>query len=134
MLPIYAIAPMCIALVGWASISHLLDGALRLPAMAVAIALACAVMTLVRTDGIKNGGAQLQWRWTPSAEERLLARGNDDPTVTPVAVTTTREETTPASAVATPPAVAEPVTVKPIAAPAPPAGRFRGSSGRAGGR
>jgi outer membrane protein assembly factor BamB len=120
MLPIYAIAPMCIALVGWASISHLLDGALRLPVMAVAIALACAVMTIVRTDGIKNGGAQLQWRWTPSAEERLLARGNDDPAVTPVAVTTTREETTTASAVATPPAVAEPVTVKPIAAPAPP--------------
>jgi outer membrane protein assembly factor BamB len=113
MLPVYSIAPMCIALVGWASISHMLDGALRLPAMAVAIAVACSVMTLVRTDGIKNGGAQLHWRWTPSAEERLLARGNDDPKVTPVAaVTKTNEETAIAPAVAAAPAVTEPAPLR----------------------
>ena len=35
MLPIYAVAPLCVALAGWACISHTLDGALRLPAMAV---------------------------------------------------------------------------------------------------
>jgi outer membrane protein assembly factor BamB len=116
MLPVYSIVPMCLALVGWASISHLLDGALRLPAMAIAIALACAVMTLVRTDGIRNGGAQLQWRWTPSAEERLIARGNDDPKVVPAAaVTTTSKETVSAPA----PTVVEPVTSKAAAATAP---------------
>ncbi len=89
MLPAYSVAPLCLALVGWAVISDRLDGALRLPAMAVAIVLACVAMTLVRTDGIMNGGAQLHWRWTPSAEERLLARGNDDPTVVPAAAAKT---------------------------------------------
>jgi outer membrane protein assembly factor BamB len=114
MLPIYSIAPICIALVGWASVSHLLSGPLRLPLMAVAIALGCAAMTLVRTDGIKNGGAQLQWRWSPSAEERLLARGNDDPRVAPApAVTKAVEETS------TAPAIAEPLAANTSAAPAP---------------
>ena len=114
MLPIYGIAPLCMALVGWALVSPMLSGSLRLPAMAVAIALGCAVMTLIRTDGIMNGGAQLQWRWTPSAEERLLARGNDDPRAAPAAaVTKAAEETSPA------PAVAEPVTLKTSAVPAP---------------
>jgi outer membrane protein assembly factor BamB len=120
MLPVLSIVPMCIALVGWASISRLLDGALRLPAMAVAIALACAAMTLVRTDGIQNGGAQLQWRWTPSAEERLLARGNDDPKVTPAAVVTkASEETSSTRDVATASSIAEPVAPKAAAAATP---------------
>jgi len=79
MLPIYAVAPLCVVLVGWASLSHTLESALRLPTMAVAIAIGCGVMTLVRTDGIMNGGAQLRWRWTPSAEEWLLAQADPDP-------------------------------------------------------
>jgi outer membrane protein assembly factor BamB len=103
MLPIYGVAPLCLALVVWAAVSHTLNGALRLPAMAVELALGCAVMTLIRTDGIMNGGAQLQWRWTPSAEERLLARGRDDPKVTPVA---------------TAPAVAEDASTPAVPAPA----------------
>jgi outer membrane protein assembly factor BamB len=113
MLPIYGVAPLCMALVGWASVSHLLSGALRLPAMAVAIALGCAVMTLIRTDGIMNGGAQLHWRWTPSAEEQLLVRANDDPKVAPAAVVTKAVEEP-----STTPAVAESATVKTAAAPA----------------
>jgi outer membrane protein assembly factor BamB len=123
MLPVYSIAPLCLALVGWAAVSHRLDGALRLPAMAVAIALACAVMALIRTDGIKSGGAQLQWRWTPSAEERLLARGNDDPKVQPVAtVTPAVEAPAPATAIAPPPgevaAPSAPVTAPSVSNPA----------------
>ena len=103
MLPVYSIAPLCLALVGWAVVSHKLDGALRLPAMVVAIALACAVMTIIRTDGIKNGGAQLQWRWTPTAEERLLARGNGDLEAPPVATDAPAvEAAVPATAVPAP--------------------------------
>jgi outer membrane protein assembly factor BamB len=125
MLPVYSVAPLCLALVGWAVVSHRLDGALRLPAMAVAMALACAVMTIIRTDGIKNGGAQLQWRWTPTAEERLLARGNDDPKAPPLATITPVVETAapatavppPAAAVTAPSAVKEAEEAAPATAP-----------------
>lgn len=125
MLPVYSIAPLCLAIVGWAVVSHKLDGALRLPAMAVAIALACAVMTIIRTDGIKNGGAQLQWRWTPTAEERLLALGHDDPKAPPVATVTPGVEAAapatavpaPAAAVTTPSAVKAAEDAAPATAP-----------------
>jgi outer membrane protein assembly factor BamB len=80
MLPVFSIPLLCLGLVGWAAISHTLPGRLRLPAMVAAIVLASAAMTLLRTDGISSSGSQLHWRWTPDAEERLLARGNDDPT------------------------------------------------------
>jgi outer membrane protein assembly factor BamB len=46
----------------------------------VAIVLACAVFTLLRTDGVTgDAGSQLTWRWTPTAEERLLAQTSDEP-------------------------------------------------------
>jgi hypothetical protein len=47
--------------------------------------LACGLLTLLRTDGI--GGStmfQLRWRWTPTAEERLLAQATDVP-IAPIA-------------------------------------------------
>ena len=75
MLPVFSVPLLCLALVGWPAISHSLPGVLRLPAMVVAIVSASAAMTLVRTDGISSSGSQLHWRWTPDAEERLLARG-----------------------------------------------------------
>ena len=83
MLPVFSIPLLCLGLVGWAAISHRLPGVLRLPAMVAAIVLACGAMTLVRTDGISSSGSELHWRWTPSAEDRLLARGNDDPVPPP---------------------------------------------------
>jgi outer membrane protein assembly factor BamB len=46
----------------------------------VSIVLACAVFTLVRTDGVTGDAAsQLKWRWMPTAEERLLAQTSDEP-------------------------------------------------------
>ena len=85
MLPVFSIPLLCLGLVGWAVISHRLPGALRLPAMVAAIVIASGMMTLLRTDGISSSGSQLHWRWTPDAEARLLAQGNDDPVATPAA-------------------------------------------------
>ena len=48
----------------------------RRGAIAMCILVACVLLTLVRTDGVTGDGqAQLHWRWTPTAEERLLAAG-----------------------------------------------------------
>jgi outer membrane protein assembly factor BamB len=50
----------------------------RWMAKGVAIALACAALAAIRTDGIRGaGGSDVRWRWSESAEERLLASGPD---------------------------------------------------------
>ena len=52
----------------------LADGPRR-AAMAATIAAACGLLLLVRTGGMTSSviGAEFHWRWTPTAEERLLA-------------------------------------------------------------
>ena len=49
------------------------DGARR-AALVVAILLACAPFTIIRTAGLIGVGSELHWRWTPTPEERLLAQ------------------------------------------------------------
>lgn len=49
--------------------------------MAAAIVLGCGYLTLLRSEGLDGAGdAQFEWRWKPTAEERLLAQG-DEPVV-----------------------------------------------------
>ena len=112
MLPIFSIPLLCLGLVAWATLSHRLPGTLRFPVLVAALVLAAGVMTLVRTDGITGSRSQLQWRWTPSAEERLLARGNDDPVAPPAAPTVAAGPTAPAAA-PTSPITAVPATIAP---------------------
>ncbi len=47
--------------------------------MVVAIVIGCSVWTLARTNGILGGAADLEWRWTPTAEELLLAQASNEP-------------------------------------------------------
>ena len=86
MLPIYAIPLLAVALVAGVAAGHRRSTGLRWASMIVAIVIACATFTLLRTDGIKGeGGSQITWRWTPTAEERLLAQASDEPKpVTPL--------------------------------------------------
>src|SRR5437660_921528 len=50
------------------------------PGVVAAIVLASSVFTLVRTGGITGDGvSDLHWRWTKTPEQRLLARGGDEP-------------------------------------------------------
>ena len=77
---IYAVpSTIALALVAWAVASRRLSQGPRRAALVVAILAGCLVWTLVRTNGILGGAADLAWRWTPSAEERLLAQGETDP-------------------------------------------------------
>ena len=84
MLPVYSIPVMSLALVAAAAAGRRWSAGRRRAAIAAAIVIACAAFTLVRTDGITGDAqAQLHWRWTPTAEERLLARSNPEPLETP---------------------------------------------------
>ena len=90
-LPAYIGPAIGLALVAGAAASRFATP--RWAPMAAAVVIACGMFTLLRTEGVTGDAAsQLKWRWTPTAEERLLAQ--------------TSSELTPA-------APAEPVEVKP---------------------
>ena len=75
MLPIYSIPVLSLALVSGVSAGRRLPAAARRGAIAAAVLLGCAAMTLVRTGGVTGDGAsELHWRWTTTPEERLLAQ------------------------------------------------------------
>jgi outer membrane protein assembly factor BamB len=83
MYPIYALPPVLgPVFVAWASLTRGFSDVVRRATMIAAIFFACGVWLLFRTDGIIGSGSQVTWRWTKTAEERLLARGGDDANVT----------------------------------------------------
>ena len=125
LLYVMAIPTMAIAFVVWAvATRHLSDGARRVT-MAVAIFLGCGFWTLIRTGGFDSEfHNEFTWRWSKSAEERLLASANEEPAPIPPAPAPTAPPTAAAEApkehVATPasaPPAAHPSTV-PAAPPA----------------
>ena len=78
MYPIYALpAVLAPVFVAWAVLTRGFSDVVRRATMIAAIFLACGVWLLFRTDGISGGGSQVTWRWTKTAEERLLAKGED---------------------------------------------------------
>jgi outer membrane protein assembly factor BamB len=87
-------ATLAIAFVVWAAATRRLPDGPRRATMVVAIVLACGVWTLARTKGIHAGVPDLEWRWSPTAEERLLAQTIQEgvrPAATPAApVATTK--------------------------------------------
>jgi outer membrane protein assembly factor BamB len=106
---------LAVALVAWAvATRHLRDG-VRRASLVAAILLACAPFALIRTAGIKGGaGSEFHWRWTPTPEQLLLARGGDEPKPLP-------PSTAPASSAAPAVIPKETSTAKPGVAPAAPA-------------
>lgn len=77
----YFSAPLTIslAIVIWAIASRRMSQGARRMAMVVAICAGSAIWTAARTDGVFGGVAVLSWRWTPTAEQRLLAQGEEAP-------------------------------------------------------
>ena len=75
---IYATPGLCLAFVVWAALSRGMATAPRLVTMAAAIALACGGWALVRTGGFSGSGeSDFAWRWAATAEDRLLAAGDE---------------------------------------------------------
>ena len=85
--PMLALPGLCLAFVLWAVASPHMPVGQRRPTMVAAIVLACAVWTMVRTGGFTGSfDNDLAWRWTPTPEERLLARGDEPLAAIPPAV------------------------------------------------
>jgi outer membrane protein assembly factor BamB len=108
---------MGLALVAWAVATRDAAPAVRRVSLAAAVLLGCGFVTLLRTDGVGGGAlVNFHWRWTPTAEDRLLALAEADPV--PPAVPPVAE---PVAAPATAPATPEADAPAPEPAGAPPA-------------
>jgi outer membrane protein assembly factor BamB len=117
---------MGLALVGWALVSRNATPGTRWISGAAALLLACGVIVLLRTDGVGGGAlVNLHWRWTPTAEDRLLAQAEPDP-VPPAAPLATEAGAEPAVAEAEETALAAPAPVSPAPAHAAEWPGFRG--------
>ncbi len=98
----YAVPVLSLAFVIWAVATRRLANNIRYATMAATIFIACGAWLLVRQNGINGDhNADFGWRWSPSAEERLLAQTNNEPTTPPTPTATAAPVATP-SATATP--------------------------------
>jgi outer membrane protein assembly factor BamB len=105
MVPLFSMPAFATGLALAAIASRHMTVGRRRATFAVAILVASIAFTVIRTDGIRGMGSQVAWRWTPTAEDRLLARGNDDPKPLPplpVAAETPKETATVAVAAPAP--------------------------------
>jgi len=82
---IYGFLLASFSLAAGSAISAWFAPSARRGVMAAAVLLGCAALLLFRSEGIKGAGAQFVWRWTPTAEERLLAQGGARPALPPPA-------------------------------------------------
>ena len=79
MFPVFAIPIFALALVAWALATRRWSGRPRWIALVVIVAIASGVWTMLRTGGFSGYiDHDFAWRWTRTAEERLLAQASDD--------------------------------------------------------
>jgi outer membrane protein assembly factor BamB len=85
MVPLFAVPGTLVpAFVAWAVATRHQSDRFRRATMIAAILLGCGVWLLARTDGIYGAaGTQLAWRWTPTAEDKLLAQEKTEPAPAP---------------------------------------------------
>ena len=111
---------VALALAVWAVTTNRFNNHTRLLAFVpVLFIVGCLPMLSIRTEGVYGGGFALHLRWTPTPEQLLLARGNDDPPPAAPAVALAAPAAPPATPAVTPAAPAAPAP--PAVAPAAPA-------------
>jgi outer membrane protein assembly factor BamB len=111
---IISLPVMMFMLTVWAAATRNLQDNTRRIALVAAVILGCVPFLVSRTDGV-GGPNPFHWRWTPTAEERLLARG-EEPVVTPPPAAPAE---TPKPEVLAPVVEKKPDLSKPAPAPAP---------------
>ena len=116
---------VALALAVWALATPRLPGRARLLALvASVIVFGIVPMLSIRTAGMRGGGIEMHWRWTPTPEQLLLAHQDADPKPPPApapAVLEAPKAAAPEPATVKPAVVAAPEVVKhdPVAAAAP---------------
>jgi outer membrane protein assembly factor BamB len=80
---ILAILALSPALVVWAAAWGNRSVGLRRTMLVATMLVVSGAFGLLRTDGIASDGFQFKWRWTPTAEERLLAESAREPALVP---------------------------------------------------
>ena len=76
---ILGVQPLMLALVVWAVATRDVRPSTRRLALIATVVMASVPINLVRTGGIGgSSGMDMHWRWTPTPEELLLARGPDE--------------------------------------------------------
>ncbi len=111
---ILAIPTLSLAFVMWAAVSRRLAPVPRYAALVAAVAIGCGGWSLVRTGGFTGSfDNDLQWRWTATPEDRLLARAEAALPIVPGTPQPVEE----------PPAAAEADAGAVVPEPAPPAMR-----------
>jgi outer membrane protein assembly factor BamB len=111
---------LAFALVAWAVVTRHLHDGVRRAALVPAIIIACAPFALIRTAGIRGGASgEFHWRWTPTPEQLLLAKGGDEPKPLPPPTAAALPGAPAETAKDTPAAASASVT--PAAVPASPA-------------
>jgi outer membrane protein assembly factor BamB len=78
MFVMYAIPVLSLAFVVWAVAGRRLSDGPRRAMMVATILLACGAWALLRTEGVFGTGSDFAWRWSETAEERLLAQGDEE--------------------------------------------------------
>lgn len=75
----YALPVLGLALVVWAVVTRRLTDKTRMTTMVATVLLACGAFALLRSEGTFGSSTDFAWRWSQTAEERLLAQGSDEP-------------------------------------------------------
>lgn len=87
---IYSLPVLSVAFVAWALLRDHLPKNRRTVTLAAAIGLSLLPFTLIRTYGINaSAGSDFAWRWSLTAEEKLLAQAEDEPDAVATTVTET---------------------------------------------
>ncbi len=77
---LYGIGLLCLAFVAWAFWTRHWLPKPRRWALIMTVLSVCGVWTLLRNEGVDGDMSfQFAWRWSPTAEERLLAAGTSEP-------------------------------------------------------
>jgi len=115
--PFLAIPGLGIAFVLWAVATHRLSDRVRRITMIATILLACGVWASVRTGGFTASEFKndMHWRWTPTAEERLLVRADELAALPSAASAAVNSMKPPATQPASKPAEAPKAAAKPHA-------------------
>ena len=110
---------LALALVAAAVAGGRVSASARRPVIVCHPRIGAGLWTLVRTEGVVgNAVTDLEWRWTPTAEERLLARGDDEPKPMPDPVWERQPLLARSRAVPSPTSAAPAIAEEPKASPA----------------